>query len=174
MDTTRVFKALNDELGKRNATREFYICGAAAMIAMKIIRRATEDVDVLKPVIDSELKAAAESVASNLQMNSNWLNNGPIALSEELPESWEDRCIEVFLGSHLHIRSVGRSDLICMKLYAACCRMDDVPDLVALKPSDLELAGAKVWTLDRDGSEIWPRIVDECLAEVRRRLGYEK
>ncbi|MBI4924563.1 MAG: hypothetical protein HY843_01450 [Bdellovibrio sp.] len=174
MDTLLVFSALNEKLEKQNTKREFYICGAAALIALRVITRATQDVDVLKPVIDDELKTAAKKVASTLQLKEGWLNNGPALLANELPRNWELRCSEVFRGTHLKVHSIGRKDLIYSKLYAAADRMDDVNDLVALKPNMSELEDARLWVLERDASEIWPKIVDECLSMVKKKLGYEK
>ena len=172
MDTQAVFRALDAELTKQGLPRELIICGGAALIAMGVISRVTRDVDVLDPILDAELLEAAKRVGKTLGLGEGWLNNGPRVLVKELPKDWEGRCTEVFRGSVLQIRSIGRTDLICTKLYAAACRTDDVPDLVRLKPTAAELKSAEAWALERDGSEIWPRIVGECLAEVRRRLGH--
>ena len=174
MDTSAVFYALNEELTTRRVKREFFICGGAALIALKILKRATQDVDVLKPVIDPTLKAAAKAVATTLQLKEGWLNNGPALLANELPPGWELRCTEVFQGSCLRVCAIGRKDLIYSKLYAAADRMDDVDDLVALDPSEIELEKARIWVLERDESEIWPRVVAECITEVKRKLANAK
>ncbi len=172
MDTNAVFRALDHELHTLGLQRDLVICGGAALIAMGVIARETRDVDVLDPLLDAELLEAAKRVGKRLGLAEGWLNNGPRTLVKELPRDWEERCTEVFQGDALLVRSIGRSDLICTKLYAAACRTDDVPDLVRLKPTSAELKFAESWTLERDGSEIWPRIVSECIAEVRRRLGH--
>jgi len=174
MDTNNVFQKLNDELNQRNIQREIVICGGAALIALDVISRETKDVDVLKPKIDSELKAAAAAVAKSLKLAENWLNNGPAILMKELPPDWESHCEVIFEGSNLVISSLGRRDLINSKLYAAADRISDVGDLVALKPLNSELKNAREWVLQKDASGIWPKIVDECLSEVRKRLGYGK
>jgi hypothetical protein len=172
MDALAVFRALDAELVKRSIHRELVICGGAALIALGVIARETRDVDVLEPELDSALLEAAKPVGKALGLSEGWLNNGPRDLVKALPKGWESRCSDVFGGPALTIRSIGREDLICTKLYAAACRTDDIHDLVKLKPTSLELKKAEAWTLSRDAAEIWPRIVTECLAEVRRRLGH--
>lgn len=146
----------------------------AALIALKIVSRGTKDVDVLTPKIDSELRAAAEAAGTILGLGKNWLNNGPSPLVKELPSDWDAQCTEVFKGSHLHVRSIGRRDLIYSKLYAAADRTDDIDDLISLKPSLQELEDAAALVLKQDASAIWPEIVEQCLAEVKKRLGHGK
>jgi hypothetical protein len=174
VDPKSVFVALDAELKALGVQRELIICGGAALIAMGIVARETRDVDVLLPVLDPELHSAAKKIGKALDLNEGWLNNGPRDLIQALTKGWESHCTDVFRSTNLVIRSIGRSDLICSKLYAAADRPEHLPDLVALKPSETELEAARTWVLARDASEIWPRIVQECAEEVRRRLGYEK
>ena len=108
MGTSAVFYALNEELKTRRVKREFFICEGAALIALNILKRATQDVDVLKPVIDPTLKAAAEAVATTIKLKEGWINNGPELLANESPTGLEDRCIEVFQGSCLRVCSIGK------------------------------------------------------------------
>lgn len=170
MDAKSVFKALDKELKSAKVQRELIICGGAALIALGVVSRQTRDVDVLSPLIDKNLKNIAIKLAPSLGLKENWLNNGPIELTEELPKGWESRSSIVFEGSNLIVKSISRSDLIFSKLYAACDRQDDLGDLVTLKPSDKELKAAEAWVLQRDASDIWPQIVAECLHELYRRL----
>ena len=110
------------------------------MIALKIVKRGTKDVDVLKPKIDHELNEAAAVVADKHKLVKNWLNNGPAMLVSELPQDWERHCLNIFSGSHLIVKAIGRRDLIYSKLYAAADRVDDVDDLIDLNPSEIELS----------------------------------
>ena len=158
MNTETIFKTLNDELKKRRLSRDLIICGGAALIALKIITRDTKDVDVLTPKIDADLKEAAEAVRIQLGLAEGWFNNGPAMLVKELPDDWESNCVQIFKGSNLNVKS----------------RTDDIKDLVAIKPSQEEIEEARTQVLKRDASEIWPRIVDECVAELKKRLRYEK
>src|SRR5213592_3552571 len=64
------------------------VCGGSALIAMGLIERATQDVDVIalmepdrslrspSPLPDFLLRAAGE-VARDLGLAENWMNNGP-------------------------------------------------------------------------------------------------
>jgi Nucleotidyltransferase of unknown function (DUF6036) len=173
MGTQAIFTTLNDELRSRKLTRELVICGGAALIALKVVRRGTKDVDVLKPKIDHDLQVAALAVAQKHGLSQTWLNNGPAMLVKELPEDCETHCSVIYDGTHLKVSAIGRRDLIYSKLYAATERTDDITDLVALKPTVEELSAARDLVLQQDASEIWPQIVDECIAEVRR-LSYGK
>ncbi|MBF0299965.1 MAG: hypothetical protein HQK51_14665 [Oligoflexia bacterium] len=67
-----------------------------------------------------------------------------------------------------------QNHLIYSKLYAAADRIDDIEDLVALKPTEQELMEAKKLVLQQDASDVWPTIVDECISVLKKRLGHEK
>lgn len=173
MDAVRTFKALDNALKKHDLERELIICGGSALIILGIVSRQTRDVDVISPKMDAELIAIADSIAASISLRKGWLNNGPSILAGELPSGWESRAVPVFQGTHLHIKSIGRIDLIFTKLYATVDRIDDLDDLVQLKPTLEELDRAMEWVLQRDASEIWPRIAKEALAAIKEKLGYE-
>lgn len=172
MDTQATFKALNEELKRRNAHRELVICGGAALVDLMIISRETHDIDVLRPQLDPDLQAAADAVGKKLNLREHWLNNGAQSLMSDLPLDWESNCQNLFTGSHLSVKSIGRRDLIYSKLYATADRMSDMGDLVKLRPSEQELSEAKQWLFEKDASDIWPQIVEECLSQLRKKLGY--
>ena len=174
MNTDEIFQALNGELKASGLERHLIICGGAALIALGVIARETRDVDVLEPVLDRALLDAAARVGRKLGLSDQWLNNGPRALTETLPKGWQARCTDLFQGDALRIKSLGRLDLIFTKLDAAASRVDDIRDLVRLKPTPDELAAAEAWALRQDASEIWPKIVSECLAELKKRLGHAR
>jgi len=173
-DPLALFRALDAELGQAKQVREIVICGGAALIALGIVSRETRDVDVLIPDLDPFLEEAAHKIAPRFQLKSGWLNNGPRDLTKQLPREWRSNCTEVFRGKSLKILSIGRADLIRTKLYAACDRQEHLPDLIALKPTQRELAEAEEWTLERDASKVWPQIVSECVAFVKRKLSHDK
>ncbi len=170
MNIRHVLDTLNDELNAQNLERELVVCGGAALILLGVISRLTRDVDVLSPELDAELKAISEKIAPSLGLKSNWLNNGPIALAKELPKGWESRATVAYEKKNLIVKAISRIDLIYSKIYAACDRQSDLRDLVALKPSNLELKKAEEWVLKQDAADIWPKIVSECLDELKRRL----
>lgn len=171
-DPLAIFKALDAELSRAKQKRELVICGGAALIALGIVSRETRDVDVLIPELDALLEEAAKKIAPSFQLKKGWLNNGPRDLIKDLPKNWQTDCTKVFEGKSLRVLSIGRADLIRSKLYAACDRPEHLSDLIALKPTQSELAEAETWTLERDASDIWPQIVSECAATLRRKLGY--
>jgi Nucleotidyltransferase of unknown function (DUF6036) len=171
MDTLIVFKTLDKELKKQNIEREIVICGGAALIILGILTRQTRDVDVIIPKIDPDFSAAADAIAKDLSLRAGWLNNGPEALAKDLPKLWEKRAVEVFRGSNLIVKSLGRKDLLFSKLFAACDRGDDIDDILHLNPNSLELAEAIDWVLQKDAAEIWPKIVDETIKELKKRMG---
>ena len=172
MDIKNVFESLSEELASRGLFRELTICGGAALIALNIIGRETKDVDVLIPKIDADLNLAAEKVAVKLKLNNRWLNNGPAMLVHELPHDWKEKLEVIYKSENLIVKSIGRRDLIYSKLYAAADRIDDIEDLVSLRPTEEELKEAKELVLKQDASDIWHKIVDECVNNLKKRLGH--
>lgn len=170
MDVQKTLQLLDGTLKEMGVERDLFICGGAALILLRVSSRATMDVDVLSPQIDRTLSSAAEKVGKELGLQSNWLNNGPSDLLKYLGEGWEDRCSLSFDGLALKVFSLSRLDLIRTKFWAACDRMDDIPDILALRPSDEELTDAESWVLQCDASEVWPKIVRACRREIARRM----
>ena len=66
--------------------------------------------------------------------------------------------------------SLSRQELLNSKVWAACDRLEDIPDVVSMAPSEKELENAKTWVLPCDASEIWPDIVEQCITEIRKRI----
>ncbi len=169
MDTLSSLKLLDAELERLGVERRLFICGGAALILMKVTSRSTMDIDVLQPKVDQTLDQAAKLVAKKLGLSDSWLNNGPEDLLRYLDDQWEANCSKVYDGHALQVFALGRKDLIKSKLWAACDRMDDIPDIIALKPTQEELQEARSWVLQVDASEVWPQIVESCLKELERR-----
>ena len=99
-------------------------------------------------------------------------SNGPATLVDHLPSGWKERVQDAFDGVALHLRCLGRQDLLCAKLFALCDRGIDLDDCVALAPSPEELVAVQVWLEPQDGHPHWPAHVQNTLADVARRLGY--
>ena len=169
MDIPATFKLLDQKLQKLSIEREIYICGGAALILLKVSSRATMDVDVLTPRIDRTLANIAIEISHELGLSEQWLNNGPEDLRTHLDKDWEGRCSIVFKGSALTVHALHRLDLIKTKLWAACDRHEDIPDLLSLNPTDAELLEAKHWVLKCHTSEIWPKLVKACLQDLKQR-----
>jgi len=170
MDIQNVLSELSKQLPAEGSVRELYICGGAALNLLGISSRQTADIDVLAPEIDQTLKTAADKVAVELGLEQGWLNNGPIDLLQNLHAEWKTGATLVFDSPKLKVFSLGRMDLLKSKVWAACDRLEDIPDVVAMTPTEQELDQVRDWVLECDASDIWPEIVNQCLEEIKRRL----
>jgi hypothetical protein len=180
----RALALVGELLQARGVRRRIVIIGGAAINLLGIVSRATTDVDILafgRPngslyppdePLPPDLAAAANTVAGDLGLDPHWLNTGPASqwrtgLPPGLPGrvQWRD-----FGG--LAVGIVSRYDLIHFKLYAAA----DAPgpgsvhaqDLLALSPSDLELAAAAEWVRSQDPSPAFADALNQVIAHVHR------
>lgn len=161
------------------------VVGGAALALHGWVRRTTQDVDVIAiargpdasprlepPVLPEALLRAVARVARDFGLSPNWLNSTVGAQWRTgLPDG-----IEADLEWHrfraLHVALPGRRTLIALKLFAAVdrgIRSVHVQDLLALRPSEAELASAKQWVLGQDIAPEWPALVDEVCRHVRER-----
>ena len=101
-----------------------------------------------------------------------WLNDGPSSLTDDLPQGWEDQLQTAFQGEAVTLRTLGRLDLLRSKLFALCDRAIDLPDCLALSPSEAELGHLLPWLEARDANPDWPAHVRSTLADLGRRLGH--
>lgn len=175
-------------LGKRlelaDAPRlELVVCGGLGLLALGLIRRSTQDLDVLgrfdeifpgvvdmRPLPDYLLQAA-EDVRAALDLPQNWINAGPAdQLQAGLPEGFASRLVRKDYGSKLTLYFAGRFDQIHFKLYAACDQGPGkhVQDLMALKPTTEEIATASQWVLQQDDSSEFR----STYLDMLRKLGY--
>ncbi len=148
------------------------VIGGAAVNLLGFVSRATTDVDILAfgrsdasgsirlvppdTPLPQILLDASKTVATDLNLDPNWLNTGPASQWKSgLPPGLETR-VHWMEYSGLVVGLVDRYDLIFFKLYAA---VDDVgpksvhfQDLLALTPTDEELAAAAGWVRGQDPS----------------------
>jgi len=152
------------------------VVGGTALNLLGVVSRPTKDCDILYPRIPEEIAQASRAFAAQIRavemLQDDWLNNGPATLIEHLPLGWQERVLTVFAGEALHLRCLGRQDLLCAKLFALCDRGIDFDDCIALAPSPVELAAVRVWLEPQDGNLEWPEHVRNTLADVARRLGH--
>ncbi len=170
----QVLKQLDEILVQQNSTSiDLKVCGGGALCILGISFRQTRDLDVIVPDLPEEVKVAAKTVAKVLNLRADWLNNGPASLVRDLQKGWEDRCEPIHAGRCVSISILGRLDLIASKLFAFCDRDEnDLEDLVVLKPTKEELNSLLAWTLERDGSEYWPKRVTERFLLLGKKLGH--
>lgn len=180
----QALSTLGGLLGERGLSYEIVAIGGGGLLLLGIIERPTKDLDALAIVDDGEyvvarplpaqlVEAVTETaIAHDLAVD--WLNPGPTdQLRFGLPAGFRGRTIrQVFGGLTLYLAS--RYDQICFKLYAAVDggrRSKHIADLLDLDPGDDELRDASEWVKTQDASDVFPELVDQCLAhfrEVRR------
>lgn len=156
---------------------EAVVIGGSALGLMGVIGRPTRDFDILAPELTAEVAAAARDFAraqrqAGLDLVDDWLNNGPMQLSDVLPAGWRERLQRVFDGHVVVLNTLGRSDLLRSKLFALCDRGTDLADCIALSPTAAELADCVPWLEVQDGNALWPEHVRATIADLSRRLGH--
>jgi hypothetical protein len=168
----QALRLLNGRLTLADAPRfNLVVCGGAALIATDLVRRTTQDVDVVALMDDDgvlldpaplpeELVAAAGEVAEDLGLPRDWLNNGPSSgeggiFRLGLPHGFTERLRWETFGDRLTIGFISRYDQIHFKLYAAVDQAGSyhADDLQVLQPSDEELLSAAKWSMTHDPSE---------------------
>jgi hypothetical protein len=113
-DIKRAFVALSEELAREERRAEVAIAGGAAMVLLFHARETTKDVDAyfLTPEA-STVRAAAERVASRLNLPEDWINDGAkgyfvgVTTGEVLFES-----------KSLLVSAISTAQLLAMKLAA--------------------------------------------------------
>jgi hypothetical protein len=153
---------------------EGVIIGGAALALLGVTARHTRDCDVLDPLLPDVIVAASREFARERRavghdLIDGWLNNGPRSLTGVLPPGWRDRLVDLHFGAGLLLRTLGRSDLLCTKLFALCDRGLDLPDCLALAPSAAEL---EPWVAYQDANPDWPAHVRATLSSLGRKLGH--
>ena len=88
---------------ERGLALDAVVVGGTALVLLGIISRATKDVDVLYPnlspdVIGAALEFALQRRATGETLVDDWLNNGPHAISRDLPPDWMQRVTPVYQG----------------------------------------------------------------------------
>lgn len=145
----------------------FVVCGGSSLIALGLIHRTTQDVDVLARIDTGELQLAkplptavvkaAKQVADELKLDPDWFN---AKVSDKdffrlgLPEGLAERLTERVYTTNLTVSYISRLDQIHLKLYAAVDRGDtQLADLISLAPTREETLAAARWTRTHDPSE---------------------
>lgn len=85
-----------------------------------------------------ELQILIRNVAESEGLPAGWLNGSIQSYTHVLPKDYKNRLVSLPPFSRLHVRLLGRRDVILMKVYAMRAR--DVQDLQAIGPTADELA----------------------------------
>ncbi len=162
------------------------VCGGSALNLIGLVERPTRDVDVLALVkgtegasvvaesLPEEVTRAAESVAADLNLPSDWLNADAMEVHRlGLPPGILGRAQKREFGPCLTVYLICRQDQVALKLYAAIDRKKGqrhFKDLAAINPVQQELEIAISWLLNRQTSgpgpdpatwEGWPTTENE-------------
>ncbi|HWZ44088.1 MAG TPA: DUF6036 family nucleotidyltransferase [Candidatus Saccharimonadales bacterium] len=172
-----ILTVFDQYLSARGLRLDAVVIGGAALNLLGIVSRFTKDCDILFPEIPKEVADASRSFAAELRqsgevLQDDWLNNGPASLASQLHPQWEQRLQTVFTGTAIHLRSLGRSDFLCAKLFALCDRGIDLGDCLALVPTPEEIGHVLPWLEVQDAHPGWPAHVRATLADIGRRLGH--
>lgn len=171
-DTIKAFDEFLDEYG---ISFECVVVGGAALGLLGIISRHTKDIDVLEPelpqnILDLSMRFAEKRRSEGEILVENWFNNGPASLKRDLSKGWRDRLQLAFSGKALTIHTLGRLDLLRSKLFALCDRGIDLPDCIALAPTEDEIKDIRPWLEQRDAHPHWPDHVRATLEDLQERL----
>ena len=170
-----IIQQFDEYLVAQNLVFEAVVIGGTALALLNIIDRQTKDCDVLCPSINDDVLAASRAFAKRLsdsgqELDDNWLNNGPESLMKVLPDGWQERLQTVFKGQALHLRSLGRRELLMSKVFALCDRGLDLADCIALSPTHSELDEISPWLMKQDGNPGWPTHAKGVVADLKRKL----
>lgn len=171
--------ALGEQLAARGELFDLVVVGGSGLLALGVISRPTEDVDVLAirdgdelrraEPLPGELLAARGRVARDFAVPDTWLNSGPTGLLDSgLPEGFLERVESRTYGPALTVHFASRLDQIHLKLYAL---VDQGPgkhesDLRALTPTQEELIQAARWTRTHDPSEGFLPMLEAALEHL--------
>ena len=162
------------------------VCGGAALLALDLLDRTTNDVDIVALINESghlvapaplpnTLVKAAHEVAEVMHLPKNWLNNEPSSnegglFQLGLPHGFAQRLHAYPVGPCLTVWFIDRLDQIYFKLFAAVDRGGyHINDLFALKPTEEELVQAANWCFTHDVSPAFRGLAIDLLVA----LGYE-
>jgi hypothetical protein len=187
-DIERALTAVGELLDAQGERAHIVILGGAALNLLGVVRRATRDVDVLAIArprtgsrrrklrrpdpLPASLRQAAAVVARDFNLPSDWLNTDVAGQWDTgLPRGLERRVAwRSFAG--LEVGIVDRRDLVFFKLYAATDSRGPesvhYQDLLALQPTETELAAAARWVRHQDPSPAFAGELQRLLGHVRQ------
>jgi len=168
--------ALSEQLAARGQHYEVVVVGGSALLALELVDRTTQDVDVVAlrqggalikaDPLPADLLEARNRVANDFDLPEDWLNPGPASLMDfGLPEGFQERVSTWNLGTGLIVHFVSRLDQIHLKLYALVDQGigKHEADLRALAPSREELIVAARWTRIHDPSAGFREMLERAL-----------
>jgi hypothetical protein len=173
----RLLSALGEQLSSGGHEYDLIVIGGSALLALGLLSRPTQDIDVVALAGDVGLKEAlplpkplvdaCARVARDFGLPEDWLNAEAAAdmLRLGLPEGFTERLTRREYGPSLTVRYASRIDQIHFKLHATVDRGGGkhFADLQALEPSHSELLTAARWARTHDPSEGFLGVLTEVL-----------
>jgi hypothetical protein len=179
--TDRLLSALSEQLSLTGHEYDLIVIGGSALLALGLVSRSTQDVDLVALTGSAGLKEALPlpkpladaraRVARDFGLPEDWLNSEAAAdmLRLGLPEGFTERLTCHEYGPFLTVRYASRFDQIHFKLHATVDRGGGkhFSDLRALEPRKAELLAAARWTRTHDPSDGFRGLLIEVLAYFR-------
>jgi len=176
--TDRLLTALDEQLFAAGFRYDLVVIGGSALLALELVSRPTQDVDVVALAAGSELAEAVplpeplakarDRVARDFDLPEDWLNSQAARdmLRLGLPAGFLDRVTHREYGTNLTVGWASRFDQIHFKLRATVDRGGGkhLADLRALQPTPEELIAAALWTRTHDPSEGLLEVLVDVLA----------
>lgn len=174
----RLLTALGEQLSLAGYEYDLIVIGGSALLALGLVSRSTQDVDVVALAggsgldealpLPHPLAEARDRVARDFGLPEDWLNSQAARdmLRLGLPDGFMERLTCREYGPSLTVRYASRLDQIHFKLHAAVDRGGGkhLADLRALEPTPDELVVAARWARTHDPSEGFLNLLTETLA----------
>jgi hypothetical protein len=164
------------------------VCGGAALIAVGLVARATQDVDIVallranqgkieileEKTLPADVQRLVAEIGVELGIRKDWLNfDASPLIAFGFPPDMIMRLIKKSYGACLTVYFISRFDQVHFKIYAAMDPKDGtrhLGDLLDLKPREDEVKAAISWLLGRKASPEFKA----ALCQVLDRIGYER
>ena len=175
----QALQLLNEQLLLNDSPQTgIVVCGGSALIALSLVPRTTQDVDIVAlmndgVLVDAEflpdyLLKAAEKVGRMMNLPEDWLNAGPASQFQMgLPDGFQERLHAVIIGEKLTVYYIDRTDQIFFKAFASADRGGyHVTDLKRLAPTEDELIAAARWCMTQDVSPEFRMILKDMFVKL--------
>ncbi len=180
-------RALGELLAVADEPAAVVVVGGATLNLLGVVRRATNDVDVIARAsrdatgtlrleraepFPPGLTRGIRTVARDFGLSEDWMNAAVEAQwATGLPPGLLEDTTWRNYGGGLDLGLVGRRTLIALKLFTAADggRLSvHLQDLRALSPTSSELESAAVWVRAQDAAPEWTSIVQDVSRHVKR------
>jgi hypothetical protein len=173
LNETKIKTALNrlsELLSSANESRTLLLVGGAALQLLGYHHKiATTDIDNILPM-DDLLKKFVHIIAKEMDLNDDWLNSNSSSFTVK-NRDYSLNAINFLNTKSLTVNIVSLEIFIELKIRAHIDRGFDLEDIIALRPTKLQLSHLKT-ILSKEGNHL-PHVIEEDFREISTRLGYE-